>query len=258
MITALVTHLPARQVDAQLAYLHAVSPGSRFVVCHGGERAEYEAVAHEEKLFVEDPSLRGPWHEQSYNEVVTRVFDELVAPDPGVDALFLLEYDQVVLRGGYEDEFRRLLDASGADFAGKNTVCRDASNWMHGIRARNDRRFTEFLLSTTVRGEREPSIYGGLGGGFVVTRRALEAFRRIDHPPGVYLEVYMPTLLHHLGFTIDDFDRLGDIYAEVVHGPAKSFDEVLGARRRGSWFAHPFKDVDRLHELQPSLTSSGL
>jgi hypothetical protein len=258
VITALVTHLPAGQVAVQLEYLEAVAPESRFVVCHGGERGEYEAIEYEHKLFVADPSLRGRWHDQSYNEVVTRVYDEYIAPDPSVDALFLLEYDQVVLRGGYEDEFRRLLDVSGAGYIGKNTVRRDASNWMHGIRARNDRRLTDFLLSVSVRGQHEPSIYGGLGGGFVVTRAALEAFRRVDHPPGVYLEVYMPTLLHHLGFTIDDFDRLGDVYADVVHGPAKSFDDVLGARRRGRFFVHPFKEVDRLRELRPSLPSSRL
>jgi hypothetical protein len=256
LLTALVTHLPAREVDLQLDYLRAVAPESRFVVCHGGEHAEFERVGHDEKLFVEDPSLRGPWMDQSYNEVLTRVHDEFVAPDLAIDALFLLEYDHVVLRGGYEDAFGDVLDSTGADFLGKNCVCRDASNWMHSVRARRDGRFTEFLRSVSVRGQVEPSIYGALGGGFVVRRRALEAFRAVEHPPGVYLEVYMPTLLHHLGFVVDDFDRVSDIYDEVVHGPPKTFEEVLAARDRGRFFVHPFKDVARLRELMPPLTSS--
>jgi hypothetical protein len=249
VLNALVTHLPAEQVQRQLEYLRAVSPASRFVVCHGGRREHFDRIDHDEKLFVEDPSLRGHWRDQSYNEFLTLVFDRFIDGDASVEALFVLEYDQIVLREGFERALATLLEAAGADYLGKNCVRRDASNWIHSIRARRERRFPAYLRGISVRGEREPSIYGGLGGGFVVRRGALEAFRALDHAEGVYLEVYMPSVLHHLGFAVDDVDRVSDLYEHVVHGPVKSFEEVVDAKRRGHFFAHPFKDIERLGDV---------
>ena len=254
MLNLLVTHLPAEQVDRNVAYLQAVAPGSRFAVCHGGRREDFDGVRHPEKLFIEDPSLRGPWMDQSYNEVLVRAHDEWVAGDPSVDAVFLFEFDQVILRGDFEQAFTTLLDASGADFLGKNCADRDRSNWMHAVRARRDTGFTDFLRSFSVHGERRPRLYGALGGGFVMRRAALEAFRGLDHPRGVYLEIYTATVLHHLGFRVEDIDRVSDIYDEVVHGPVKTLDEVIRAKREGHFFAHPFKDIDRLDDV---LTAPG-
>ena len=107
----------------------------------------------------------------------------------------------------------------------------------------------EFLRSISVRDQERPSLFGALGGGFVMTRAALEAFRAVSHPRGVYMEVYTATVLYHLGFRVADVDAISDVYADVVHGPLKTFDDVLEAKRRGRFFAHPFKDVDRLPDL---------
>ena len=250
MLNLLLTHLSGPAVDEQLRYLHDLAPGARFVVCHGGDRDEFERIAFRDKLFIEDPTLRDTLtRESSVNEILTKAWDSYVAPDPDVDAVFAFEFDQIILRGDFELALEQLLEASGADFLGKNCALRDGTNWIHAIAARHDAAFMAFLERTSVR-DRPYRIYGGLGTGFVIRRAALEAFRAVDHPARSYVEMYLPTAVYHLGFRIEDLDAISDIADEVVYAPPKTFDDVLRAKRAGHFFVHPFKKIDRLREIQ--------
>jgi hypothetical protein len=248
LLSLLWTHLDGSAVNRQLAYLRAVAPQSRFVVCHGGRRDDFDAVHHEEKVFIEDPSLRTAIaRDQSAIEMLTRVHDDFVAND-GVDAIFMVEYDQLVLRGDFEVAMEELLEASGADFLGKTCVLKDASNWIHAIRARHDPDFQAFLRRVTVRDE-PPRLYGCLGTGFVMRRRALEALIAVDPPQLVYHEMYVPTVLYHLGFRLADIDQISHVYDEVTFEPVKTLAQVLEAKRQGHFFVHPFKDVHLLDDV---------
>ena len=236
MITLLLTHLDAAGVAASLRQF---PPGARVAVCHGGRREDFEAVEHEPKLFVEDPSLRGPVERQSYAEVLTRAWTEVVARDASIDLVYLVEYDHVVLRPDFERALRQVLAHSGADFLGKNCSRRDDTNWPHALRARSDPR---------LRFARER--WGCLGTGMLMRREVLEAFAQQDHVPG-YLELYVPTLVRHLGFRLDDVDRFSDLYAHVNAPPEKDLAALRAARSEGHFFCHPFKRVDQLAQLTP-------
>lgn len=249
VLSLLLTHLSGPAVDDQLRYLHDLAPGARFVVCHGGGRDDFDSIAFRDKLFIEDPTLRDPLARgSSVNEILTKAWDAYVAPDPDVDAVFAFEFDQIILRGDYEQALEQLLETSGADFLGKNCALRDGTNWVHAIAARRDARFMEFLERISVR-DRPYRIYGGLGTGFVIRRDALAAFRALDHPARSYVEMYVPTAVYHLGFRVEDLDAISDIADEVVYAPSKSFDDVLRAKRAGHFFVHPFKQLERLPEV---------
>ena len=250
MLSLLLTHLGGAAVDDQLRYLGELAPDARFVVCHGGSREDFERIEFRDKLFIEDPTLRDPLARgSSVNEILTKVWDSYVAPDPDVDAVFAFEFDQIILRGDYELALEQLLEASGADFLGKNCALRDGTNWVHAIAARHDAAFMDFLERISVR-DRPYRIYGGLGTGFVMRRAALEAFRALEHPARTYVEMYVPTAVYHLGFRVEDLDAISDIADEVVYAPPKTFDDVLRAKRAGHFFVHPFKQLDRLREVQ--------
>ena len=229
MITLLLTHLDAAGVRASLRQF---PPDARVAVCHGGRREDFEQVEHEPKLFVEDPSLRGPVERQSYAEVLTRAWTQVVAHDPSIDLVYLVEYDHIVLRPDFEVALRQALAHSGADFLGKSCSRRDDSNWPHALRARSDPRL-RFAAE----------LWGCLGTGMLMKREVLEAFAAQRHVPG-YLELYVPTMVRHLGFALDDVDRFSDLYGYVNAPPEKDLAALRAARSEGHFFLHPFKRVE--------------
>lgn len=248
LLNLLWTHLDGPAVDRQIEYLRVVAPQSRFVVCHGGRRQDFDAIRHPSKLFIDDESLRTTVaRDQSAVEMLRRVHDAYAARS-AFEAMFLLEYDQIVLRGDFESAIEQLLELSGADFLGKTCVLKDANNWVHAIRARRNAEFMAFLRRISVRDE-PPRIYGCLGTGFVMRRTALEALIAVDPPALDYHEMYVPTVLHHLGFRLGDIDEISDIYEEVAYKPAKTLAQVIDAKRRGHFFVHPFKDVQLLDRV---------
>ena len=246
ILTLLVTHLDAGGVAASLRQF---PPDARVLVCHGGSREDFDAVAHPEKIFVEDPSLRGPLAQQQYTGLLVQAWNSVIEKDEGIDLVFLAEYDHIVLRNDFEIALRQVIDYAGADFVGKNCSRRDTTNWWHSLRARGDARLHALVDAVSTR--QDPTeLYGCLGTGMLIRRKALEAFATIDHVPG-YLELYVPTLIHHLGFRLDDVDRFSDLYAYVNAPPEKDLAALRAARSEGHFFCHPFKRVDQLDELRP-------
>jgi hypothetical protein len=82
------------------------------------------------------------------------------------------------------------------------------------------------------------------------TRDALAAFHAATRDaPHAYLELFVPTVVHHLGFEVADVDRLGDLYATVRWRPEFEVDEAIAAKRAGRAFVHPFKRIDALERI---------
>jgi hypothetical protein len=227
VITLLLTHLDAAGVAASLAQYP--DPG-RVVVCHGGRREDFDAVAHDRKLFVEDPSLRGPLERQSYAEVLRQAWREQVAGDERADLVWLAEYDHIVLRQDFERALRAAIDHAGADFVGKSCSRKDDTNWPHALRARTDPRL------------RDGALWGCLGTGMLMRRPVLEALAGLREIPG-YLELAIPTAVARLGFRLDDVDRFSDLYAYVNAPPDKDAAALRAAASEGHFFVHPFKQV---------------
>ena len=234
MITLLVTHLDPAGVRASLDHLRATAPQARVVVCHGGRREDFDALDHEERIFVDDPSLRGPIERQSYAPLLKQAYAEVIRDDPSVDLVYLVEYDHIVLRGDFEQALRQALEHAQADFLGKNCTRKDDTNWPHAIRARNDPRLRRY-----------DELWGCLGTGTLMTRQALEAVAAEPEVPG-YLELAIPSLLHQSGFRLADVDAFSDLYAYVNAPPEKDLAALRAARSSGHFFVHPFKRVDQL------------
>jgi hypothetical protein len=121
--------------------------------------------------------------------------------------------------------------------AGKNLVERSGTNGAHALHARDDAPLQALLDRVSVRGDHRHAIFGGLGTAGC--RAALQAFaERDDHVRGS-VELYLPTLLHHLGFRPADHTRLGHEYDHVRFSPTYGVDEVLALRAAGALAVHP-------------------
>jgi hypothetical protein len=241
-LTVVLTHLDARQVDDRMALLRALSEEARLVVAYGGERSEFERIRWDEKFFVDDPTLRGPReHLQSWTGIFEAAWREYFVGDAELDSLYLIEYDHLVLDGAFEHRLRALALDTGADLLGKTCVDRTATNTEHYVRFRHDQRLLAHLRKLSVREDPE-RLFGCLGDGLWLSRRALEAYVEVGEHPPCYCEIYVPTLLHHLGFRVVDVDAHSDLYGNVHWLPEYSTAEALELARAGAVFVHPAKD----------------
>ncbi len=256
LLTALITHLPAEAVEANLRHLERVAPGARVLVCHGGRREDFEQITTPDKLFVEDPDLRAPPITiQSYNEILRRIWEQGVRDEPAIEAVYLLEYDQVVLRSDYERIVLNILTLTGADFLGKNCVDRTRTNWVHYLRFRHDPGLLDFLAKISVRDDPE-LMFGCLGTGLLMRRAVVSALATMEHYRPSYNELYLPTVVHHLGFRVDDVSRVTDLYAHVRWIPPYRLEEALRLQAAGAVFVHPFKDWRALPVLEAAALAS--
>jgi hypothetical protein len=249
MLTAVLTHLPARVVEAQLAYMRAVAPDSRFVVCHGGKRSDFDGLSDAGALFIEDPSLRGPHFDKSLNETMIALFEAHVRDDPSVDLVYLIEYDHLLLSPDFEPRLRALAEATGAGLLAKWASERNDSNWPHHLLTRDDATLNGFIDAISVR-EDKTARFGCLGNGLLLTRDAFAAYCTVDGLPERYVELMIPTVVHHLGFDVVDADAVSDLYLDVRWLPEFDIEAALAAKRAGRLFVHPFKDLGSLDALR--------
>ena len=248
VLTVVLTHLGAPAVEKQLACLRTLAPGSRFAILHGGKRADFDQLTEPDAVFIEDPTLRGPHYDKSANDQLRAIYERWVRDDPAIDLIYIIEYDHLILRGDFEQRLVELAERSPAGLFAKAASPRNDSNWDHYLRLRGDSRLNDYIASISRRDD--PAIrWGCLGTGLLLRRDALEAFCALASPPPLYIELFVPTLLYHLGFDVADVDALGDLYTAVRFLPEMSHEEVMAAHRAGRVFAHPYKGVDVLEAI---------
>lgn len=245
LLTAVLTHLGAEDVERGLRHLAETEPASAYVALHGGRREEFERLEAGTAIFVADPSLRGEVWSQSYTEALCRLWEDRVSGDPAIDLVLFLEFDHLVL-GPFASAVRALADDTGAPFLAKGAGFRDDTNWAHVLRYRADPALNDFFSAISTRNDPGRRL-GCLGSGMIFRREVLEAYcAAAARAPRAYLELMIPSTIHHLGYDVVDVDAVSPLYDAVRWHPAFSFAEVVELKRRGALFAHPFKRVDRL------------
>jgi hypothetical protein len=249
LLTAVRTHLDGASVARQLDYLRALAPRSRFVACHGGRREDVESLPAGDALFVDDPTLRGWLYDQSLNGVLDALWEGPVRDDPEIDLVYVVEYDHLILSPDFERRLAALAETSGAGLVAKSASPRNDTNWSHHVRFRDDERLSAFVAAISQR--EDPGVrFGCLGPALLLRRDALEALCSLPDPPPCYFELYVPTVVHHLGFEILDVDAVSDLYAGVRWVPEYGVEEAIRAKRAGRAFVHPFKRLDGLAAIR--------
>jgi hypothetical protein len=235
----LLAHQPPAEVERMLArwrgYRGANSP---LLLAYGGTRAGFEQVAHEPKLFVDDPRLRTRDHQRE-KQSYTRVFQQAARwLEDHVECgyVYLAEYDHWPLAPDLTARLVERLRGEKADVLGHQVARRDGTSCVYFQGHVSDPRFGPWLRNISRREDRDV-VLNMLGTGSFWTREAFLAVAREKEDVPVYLEMYLPTLAHHLGFRVRDF---GD-QSRYVDTEGDRGGEIAEARAAGAWTIHPVK-----------------
>jgi len=238
-VNVILTHQPAAAVSNMLAYWNRCVSGDSVLIAYGGTKREFDAIQHKQKFFVEDPRLRTRDHQREFQSF-TRLFQEaakfLSARGDQFRFVHFAEYDHLPLVADLNERQIKRLTAEGADLLGFHLRRVDDTSNPHFLYHVANDEFTRFWRSITRRSEPEV-ILSIFGSGSFWTREAFCAVCAVEEPFPIYMELYLPTLAHHLGFRVRDFGEQN----RFVRPLKDETSHVDQAREEGAWTLHPVK-----------------
>ena len=235
-----LAHLPPEKLDPLLRRWQSFrGESSRLLLCYGGTKEDFSRISFSEKVFVGDPRLRTRDHQRE-KQSYSRVFAEAsrwLAVHPECGYVYLAEFDHWPLVQDLGERLVNRLEQERADVLGHQLYRRDGTSCCYYAYHVADERFLPWLASVSRR-EDKGVVFNMFGSGSFWTREAFLAVAEVHEPFPMYLEMYLPTLAHHLGFRVRDFQDQN----EFVSAEGDRFDEVEKAERAGAWTLHPVKN----------------
>jgi hypothetical protein len=207
------------------------------LIVGGGRRDDFEAIAHSPKIFVGDPRLRTVDHQREFQSY-TGLFREISGrlKDQDFTHIFFSEYDHLPLVNDLGERHLARLAEEGADVLGCQVRRVDGTNQPHYLHHCSRPEFDEFWRKITRRDDPQV-VLNMFGSGSFWTRAAFDAVAALPEPFPIYLELYLPTLAHHLGYRVRDLPDQNPFVQVLPDLEA----EIEAARRAGAWAVHPVK-----------------
>lgn len=242
ILYVVITHQPPDEVRSHLEDFERVLPGRRAAICYGGTRKDFDALdVAAETLFIDDPTLRRTVA-QSYTQLLGAVYERLVAPDPACSCVHLIEWDHVILSPRYETELLDIVAGEGVGLVARHCADHTFVNWCHSIELLDDRELEQLLTAISVRDQDVPSLWGGLANGIAIGRSALEELCLRAGHMSRYCEVYLPTVIYHLGYRVLDAPASATLFDNLRVGPDYGMEEAIRLAGEGALALHPVKD----------------
>jgi hypothetical protein len=239
ILNVVLAHTPPEEIARLAGWWAHVCPPESLLLAHGGPEADFPKIAVPNKVRVVSSRLKTrdhPRERQSYTEVFAAVSEWMRGRD--FSHVYFAEFDHLPLVG---DLGRRLLERLTAEKA--DVLCHelrrvDDTSWHHYLYHHNDAEFHGYWERISRRADRR-AVLSMLGTGSFWTRAAFDAVAAEKEPFPIYLEIYLPTLAHHLGF------RLRKLMAEehCVRSLGDFRGRIRAARHAGAWTIHPVKSL---------------
>ena len=239
VLNLILSHQSPEAVARMIAYWERCVPRESILLAYGGTESGFESIAHTQKFFVDDPRLRTRDHQrefQSYTGLFQTAAKFLETPGHEFQHVYFSEYDHLPLVDDLNERQIQRLRAEGADLLAFHVHRVDDTSNPHFLyHAANDK-FMDYWAGITRRSEAEV-VLTMFGTGSFWTREAFSAVSATKEPFPIYMEIYLPTLAHHLGFRVRDFGDQ-DRFIQVLKDETDNIDQ---ARREGAWTLHPVK-----------------
>ncbi|MEP6698432.1 MAG: hypothetical protein ABJB09_01755 [Verrucomicrobiota bacterium] len=222
-----------------LAHWSRCVASESILIAYGGTKSEFDAIGHKQKFYVDDPRLRTRDHQrefQSYTRLFQSAAEFLKRRGDQFQFVHFAEYDHLPLVPDLNERQIERLTSEGADLLGFHVHRVDGTNNPHFLHHAADDRFMSYWSKISRRAQPEV-VLSMFGSGSFWTREVFCAVCAVEEPFPVYLELYLPTLAHHLGFRVRDFAGQNR-FVRVLKDETGYVDQ---AREDGAWTLHPVK-----------------
>jgi len=211
------------------------------LLVHGGKLRDFEALDYGDKVWVDDPRLRTrshPVERQSYCGAWREVARWVESRN--FDAVYWAEFDELPLVAELGSRLTEIMSLEKADVLARRLKRVDGTNDAHWLYHEKEQSFREVFEKVSCR-DNPRIVLSMLGTGSLWKRKAF--LEVAEHPEGepCYLELFLPTMAHHLGYRVRDFGE----QSRFIGFDPKSNDELLEEIRAGAWTVHPVKGVEQ-------------
>jgi hypothetical protein len=155
-----------------------------------------------------------------------------------------MEYDHLPVTPDTVRQIRSFAEAESADLLGFQVKRLDNTHSPHYLSHAFDPEFHAFWNEVSRREDRAV-VLSMIGTGSLWRREVFDEVAHYEEPTPIYLEIYLPTLAHHLGYRVRDFGEQN----RFVSSLPKPYFNLTWAQEQGAWTIHPLKtawEVDRI------------
>ena len=246
VLNLILTHQRAPQVHAMLSWWKREMPGVAILLAvnHAPEigAAEFDKIAHADKVRVDDPRLRTrdhPRSRQSYSAVFAAAARWLEDRSE-FRSVHFVEFDHLPLTADLNECQRAVAERERADVLGFAVRRVDGTSQSIWLSHAADAQLGNFFQQLSVRAD--PAVVLSMfGSGSFWTREAFIAVAAVAEPCPIYLELWLPTLAHHLGYRVRSYDEVKA--SAQVKNLGDRVTEIAAARAAGIWTIHPVKSL---------------
>ena len=242
VVNVVLSHQPLPAVNQVVRWwLDMVEPEA-LLLLHTGELRDFEQVEHPQKVHAPSARVRTKDHQremQSYTQLFAAV--RAFCHDRSFRYVHFAEYDHLPLVRDLNLRQIELSVREDADLLAFRVGRVDGTNHVHYLNHLVDPRFLQFWESISQRSD-PGVVLSMLGTGSFWRRAAFDAVAEMAEPFPMYLELYLPSLAHHLGFRVRDFGEQNRfVLSQGDFGPM-----IEQARNDGAWTLHPVKHLQHL------------
>lgn len=237
--TVLLTHQPQQAVDAMRDYWRALDPRQDFIIAYGGVAADWQEGVGD-LVRIEDPQLRTrdhPRERQSYHGVFQAVLPRVRAL--GATHVHLAEFDEIPVVPDLNERLLSLMAAEGCDVLGHRLFRVDDTTQPHCMDHMRDAEFPSYWRKISLRKEKEV-VLSMLGCGSFWTSACFDAVASLEPTMRMYLELFLPTAAHHLGYRVRPIADQDIFMAPEIPKTVADLEEF---KARGAWRVHPVKEM---------------
>jgi hypothetical protein len=239
VLNLILTHQSADCVSKLIAYWEKYVLADSILIAYGGPEKEFNRISSRQKIFASDPRLRTRDHQrelQSYTQLFRAVNDFLQREGADFKFVHFAEYDHLPIVADLNARQIDRIESQCADVLGFHLHRVDGTSNAHFLYNASNEKFGRYWSDITHRGEPEV-VLSMFGSGSFWTREAFCAVASFEEPFPIYVEIFLPTLAHHLGFRVRDYGEQ-DKFVGILKDKTS---EIAEAQKKGAWTLHPVK-----------------
>jgi hypothetical protein len=239
VLNLILCHQSPQAVGKMVKHWQQCVPTESILIAYGGPRAEFDTIEHKQKFFVDDSRLRTLDHQrefQSYTRMFQKAAEFLADSTSPFRFLYFAEYDHIPLAADLNERQCARLREEGADVLAFHLARVDDTSNPHFLYHAANSEFAAHWRRISVRTQSEV-VLSMFGSGSFWTSEALCAVAAVEEPFAMYMEIYLPTLAHHLGFRLRDLPDQN----RFVRATENEIVDLAHARKQDAWTLHPIK-----------------